>query len=94
MHGAPLWYACVCVQCVFTTVHGKFISDWLTQIKAWEEEQMDQPLEIDQIRIDPSPFQLVERTSLHKVRELHLENHNQGGTALGGRPRGLRATWE
>lgn len=29
---------------------------------------MDKPLDIDQIRIDPSPFQLVERTSLHKVR--------------------------
>jgi len=29
---------------------------------------MDKPLDIDQIRIDPSPFQLVEGTSLHKVR--------------------------
>lgn len=28
---------------------------------------MDKPMEIDEIRIDPSPFQLVERTSLHKV---------------------------
>lgn len=24
-------------------------------------------MEIDEIRVDPSPFQLVERTSLHKV---------------------------
>ncbi|XP_041933300.1 chloride channel protein 1a isoform X3 [Alosa sapidissima] len=40
------------------------------EIKAWEEEQMDEPLEIDQIRIDPSPFQLVERTSLHKTHTL------------------------
>ncbi|KAL2079984.1 hypothetical protein ACEWY4_023777 [Coilia grayii] len=40
------------------------------EIKAWEEEQMDMPLEIDQIRIDPSPFQLVERTSLHKTHTL------------------------
>uniref|UniRef100_A0A8C2G178 Chloride channel, voltage-sensitive 1a n=1 Tax=Cyprinus carpio TaxID=7962 RepID=A0A8C2G178_CYPCA len=32
--------------------------------------QMDKPLEIDQIRIDPSPFQLVERTSLHKTHTL------------------------
>ncbi len=29
---------------------------------------MDKPLDINQIKIDPSPFQLVERTSLHKVR--------------------------
>lgn len=28
---------------------------------------MDKPMEIDEIRVDPSPFQLVERTSLHKV---------------------------
>lgn len=28
---------------------------------------MDKPMEIDEIQIDPSPFQLVERTSLHKV---------------------------
>ncbi|XP_012685024.1 chloride channel protein 1a [Clupea harengus] len=48
------------------------LTDTMTpeKIKAWEEEQMDQPLEIDQIRIDPSPFQLVERTSLHKTHTL------------------------
>uniref|UniRef100_A0A8C2G4D2 Chloride channel, voltage-sensitive 1a n=1 Tax=Cyprinus carpio TaxID=7962 RepID=A0A8C2G4D2_CYPCA len=39
-------------------------------IKSWEETEMDKPLEIDQIRIDPSPFQLVERTSLHKTHTL------------------------
>ncbi|KAK5854774.1 hypothetical protein PBY51_004939 [Eleginops maclovinus] len=37
---------------------------------AWEEEEMDKPMEIDEIRIDPSPFQLVERTSLHKTHTL------------------------
>lgn len=37
------------------------------QIKAWEEAEIDKPMEIDEIRVDPSPFQLVERTSLHKV---------------------------
>lgn len=41
--------------------------DWLLQIKAWEEEELDKPVDMEQIRIDPSPFQLVERTSLHKV---------------------------
>uniref|UniRef100_A0A672PCZ6 Chloride channel protein 1-like n=1 Tax=Sinocyclocheilus grahami TaxID=75366 RepID=A0A672PCZ6_SINGR len=35
-----------------------------------KETEMDKPLEIDQIRIDPSPFQLVERTSLHKTHTL------------------------
>uniref|UniRef100_A0A8C1SC80 Chloride channel, voltage-sensitive 1a n=1 Tax=Cyprinus carpio TaxID=7962 RepID=A0A8C1SC80_CYPCA len=41
-----------------------------SEIKSWEETEMDKPLEIDQIRIDPSPFQLVERTSLHKTHTL------------------------
>ena len=41
--------------------------DWHMQIKAWEEAELDKPVDMEQIRIDPSPFQLVERTSLHKV---------------------------
>uniref|UniRef100_A0A8C7JVS1 Chloride channel, voltage-sensitive 1a n=1 Tax=Oncorhynchus kisutch TaxID=8019 RepID=A0A8C7JVS1_ONCKI len=39
-------------------------------VPEWEEAEMDKPMEIDQIRIDPSPFQLVERTSLHKTHTL------------------------
>lgn len=39
----------------------------LKQIKAWEESEMDKPLELERVKIDPSPFQLVERTSLHKA---------------------------
>lgn len=37
------------------------------QIKSWEEEELDKAIDMEQIRVDPSPFQLVERTSLHKV---------------------------
>ncbi|KAI4811198.1 hypothetical protein KUCAC02_014115 [Chaenocephalus aceratus] len=40
------------------------------EIKAWEEEELDKPIDMEQIRIDPSPFQLVERTSLHKTHTL------------------------
>ncbi|XP_016896585.2 chloride channel protein-like isoform X2 [Cynoglossus semilaevis] len=40
------------------------------EIKAWEEVETDKAMEIDEIRIDPSPFQLVERTSLHKTHTL------------------------
>ncbi|KAB5586840.1 hypothetical protein PHYPO_G00006110 [Pangasianodon hypophthalmus] len=40
------------------------------EIKAWEDAELDKPIDIDQIRIDPSPFQLVERTSLHKTHTL------------------------
>ncbi|XP_035537871.1 chloride channel protein 1-like [Morone saxatilis] len=48
------------------------MSDTMTpeEIKAWEEAEMDTPMEIDEIRVDPSPFQLVERTSLHKTHTL------------------------
>lgn len=44
----------------------------LIQIKVWDEEQLDKPIDMEQIRIDPSPFQLVERTSLHKVTAPHF----------------------
>ncbi|XP_029928866.1 chloride channel protein 1 [Myripristis murdjan] len=40
------------------------------EIKAWEETELDKPIDMEQIRIDPSPFQLVERTSLHKTHTL------------------------
>ncbi|CAL1610929.1 unnamed protein product [Knipowitschia caucasica] len=40
------------------------------EIKAWEEAELDKPIDMDQVRIDPSPFQLVERTSLHKTHTL------------------------
>ncbi|XP_068611379.1 chloride channel protein 1 [Brachionichthys hirsutus] len=40
------------------------------EIKAWEEEELDRAVDMEQIRIDPSPFQLVERTSLHKTHTL------------------------
>ncbi|XP_076864180.1 chloride channel protein 1a isoform X2 [Brachyhypopomus gauderio] len=48
------------------------LTDTMTpdEIKSWEESEMDNPLDFDQIRIDPSPFQLVERTSLHKTHTL------------------------
>ncbi|KAK7886921.1 hypothetical protein WMY93_026542 [Mugilogobius chulae] len=40
------------------------------EIKAWEEAELDKPVDMEQVRIDPSPFQLVERTSLHKTHTL------------------------
>uniref|UniRef100_A0A8C5D876 Chloride channel protein 1-like n=1 Tax=Gouania willdenowi TaxID=441366 RepID=A0A8C5D876_GOUWI len=36
----------------------------------WEEAELEKPVDMEQIRIDPSPFQLVERTSLHKTHTL------------------------
>ncbi|KAL0985126.1 hypothetical protein UPYG_G00153210 [Umbra pygmaea] len=42
----------------------------IEEIKAWEENELDKPISLEEIRIDPSPFQLVERTSLHKTHTL------------------------
>lgn len=53
-------------------------SYWLLQIKAWEEAETDKPMEIDEIRVDPSPFQLVERTSLHKVGGEKINRQHRG----------------
>ncbi len=49
---------------------------WGVQIKAWDEEELDKPIDVDQIRVDPSPFQLVERTSLHKVIHNPIEKYS------------------
>ncbi|NXF08418.1 CLCN1 protein, partial [Smithornis capensis] len=40
------------------------------EIDAWEQEELDKKVCFDSCRIDPSPFQLVERTSLHKTHTL------------------------
>uniref|UniRef100_A0A7N6A158 Chloride channel protein n=1 Tax=Anabas testudineus TaxID=64144 RepID=A0A7N6A158_ANATE len=46
------------------------VFDCTKQIKAWEEAELDKPINMEHTRIDPSPFQLVERTSLHKTHTL------------------------
>uniref|UniRef100_A0A3P8XL91 Chloride channel protein 2 n=1 Tax=Esox lucius TaxID=8010 RepID=A0A3P8XL91_ESOLU len=48
--------------------HG--ISDSLPQIAEWEEQQLDEPVDFNNCKIDPAPFQLVERTSLHKTHTI------------------------
>lgn len=35
--------------------------------KIWEEQQLQQPIDLSNCHVDPAPFQLVERTSLIKV---------------------------
>uniref|UniRef100_A0A8C9SQ88 Chloride voltage-gated channel 1 n=1 Tax=Scleropages formosus TaxID=113540 RepID=A0A8C9SQ88_SCLFO len=50
--------------------HFRSVCVSIIRIKAWEEAELDKQIDIDQIRIDPSPFQLVERTSLHKTHTL------------------------
>ncbi|XP_068257923.1 chloride channel protein 1 isoform X4 [Nyctibius grandis] len=40
------------------------------EIDAWEQKELNKNVCFDSCRIDPSPFQLVERTSLHKTHTL------------------------
>uniref|UniRef100_A0A8C8IUR6 Chloride channel protein n=1 Tax=Oncorhynchus tshawytscha TaxID=74940 RepID=A0A8C8IUR6_ONCTS len=42
----------------------------LPQIAEWEEQQLDEPVDFNNCKIDPAPFQLVERTSLHKTHTI------------------------
>lgn len=37
---------------------------------AWEEEQLNSVVDFNECTIDPAPFQLVERTTLHKAHAL------------------------
>jgi len=38
--------------------------------KEWEESEMQKPIDLRKCRVDPAPFQLVERTSLLKVHSM------------------------
>ncbi|XP_017721701.1 PREDICTED: chloride channel protein 2 isoform X3 [Rhinopithecus bieti] len=40
------------------------------EILEWEEQQLDDPVNFSDCKIDPAPFQLVERTSLHKTHTI------------------------
>ncbi|KAK9407904.1 chloride channel protein 1 [Crotalus adamanteus] len=40
------------------------------EIEVWEQEELEKRVCFSSCRIDPSPFQLVERTSLHKTHTL------------------------
>uniref|UniRef100_A0A8C1BZX9 Chloride channel protein n=1 Tax=Cyprinus carpio carpio TaxID=630221 RepID=A0A8C1BZX9_CYPCA len=39
-------------------------------IEEWEEQQLDEQVNFNNCKIDPAPFQLVERTSLHKTHTI------------------------
>uniref|UniRef100_A0A3P8V573 Chloride channel 2c n=1 Tax=Cynoglossus semilaevis TaxID=244447 RepID=A0A3P8V573_CYNSE len=40
------------------------------EIAEWEENQLDEQVNFNNCKIDPAPFQLVERTSLHKTHTI------------------------
>uniref|UniRef100_UPI0037E89AF5 chloride channel protein 2c n=1 Tax=Semicossyphus pulcher TaxID=241346 RepID=UPI0037E89AF5 len=42
----------------------------IREIAEWEEMQLDEQVNFNNCKIDPAPFQLVERTSLHKTHTI------------------------
>uniref|UniRef100_A0A8C2ZMG7 Chloride channel protein 2 n=1 Tax=Cyclopterus lumpus TaxID=8103 RepID=A0A8C2ZMG7_CYCLU len=42
----------------------------LSAVAEWEEQQLDEPVDFKNCKIDPAPFQLVEQTSLHKTHTI------------------------
>ncbi|XP_056297654.1 chloride channel protein 2-like isoform X2 [Pseudoliparis swirei] len=42
----------------------------IREIAEWEERQLDEQVNFSNCKIDPAPFQLVERTSLHKTHTI------------------------
>ncbi|XP_069013448.1 chloride channel protein 2-like isoform X2 [Embiotoca jacksoni] len=48
------------------------VEDYMTpsEIAEWEEQQLDEPVDFKNCKIDPAPFQLVEQTSLHKTHTI------------------------
>ncbi|XP_037764661.1 chloride channel protein 2 isoform X2 [Chelonia mydas] len=41
-----------------------------SEIMEWEKQQLDEPVNFNNSKIDPAPFQLVESTSLHKTHTI------------------------
>ncbi|XP_067385045.1 chloride channel protein 2a isoform X4 [Channa argus] len=48
------------------------VEDCMTpsEIAEWEEQQLDEPVDFKNCKIDPAPFQLVEQTSLHRTHTI------------------------
>ncbi|CAH2004895.1 unnamed protein product [Acanthoscelides obtectus] len=59
------------VSMTYLEVYNQRICDLpLNEQKVWEENQLKHQIDFTACRIDPAPFQLVERTSLLKVHSL------------------------
>ena len=62
---------------IFMTIHFKIkfklknlLICFVAQQEAWANRLLQQGIDWEGVQIDPAPFQLVERTSLHKVHSL------------------------
>ncbi|XP_034038564.1 chloride channel protein 2a isoform X2 [Thalassophryne amazonica] len=61
-----------CKQVRISMADSPDVEDSMSQaeIAEWEEQQLDQPVDFKNCKIDPAPFQLVEQTSLHKTHTI------------------------
>ncbi|XP_068111187.1 chloride channel protein 1 [Hyperolius riggenbachi] len=65
------------------------------EIAVWEQQELGKTASFDSCLIDPSPFQLVERTSLHKTHTLFsLLSLSQAFITRGGKLKGVIALKE
>ncbi|KAM4011685.1 chloride channel protein 1-like, partial [Anomaloglossus baeobatrachus] len=65
------------------------------EVAVWEQQELGKVASFDSCLIDPSPFQLVERTSLHKTHTLFsLLGLSQAFITSGGKLRGVIALKE
>ncbi|KAK0147798.1 Chloride channel protein 2 [Merluccius polli] len=66
-HHLPYSIECLSL-CPMATDDGDTEDDMtIREIAEWEEQQLDEQVNFNNCKIDPAPFQLVERTSLHKM---------------------------
>ncbi|KAJ8357841.1 hypothetical protein SKAU_G00206350 [Synaphobranchus kaupii] len=57
---------------ITTSQEVPYVEDDMTiaEIADWEEQELAEPVNFNNCKIDPAPFQLVERTSLHKTHTI------------------------
>uniref|UniRef100_A0AAY4E0E2 Chloride channel protein n=1 Tax=Denticeps clupeoides TaxID=299321 RepID=A0AAY4E0E2_9TELE len=66
-HMIKMMSTCIFHKCQMAPIVTVFL---VLQIAEWEEQQLDEQVNFNNCKIDPAPFQLVERTSLHKTHTI------------------------
>uniref|UniRef100_A0AAY4DZW2 Chloride channel protein n=1 Tax=Denticeps clupeoides TaxID=299321 RepID=A0AAY4DZW2_9TELE len=67
MREVRMMSTCIFHKCQMAPIVTVFL---VLQIAEWEEQQLDEQVNFNNCKIDPAPFQLVERTSLHKTHTI------------------------
>uniref|UniRef100_A0AAY4DZ42 Chloride channel protein n=1 Tax=Denticeps clupeoides TaxID=299321 RepID=A0AAY4DZ42_9TELE len=66
VHSSVIWDSGIALKNLFCAHPG---TEGM-EIAEWEEQQLDEQVNFNNCKIDPAPFQLVERTSLHKTHTI------------------------